>query len=199
MPPTLDLERTLWQAGYRAVCGVDEAGRGCLAGPVVAAAVILPPGHLIPGVDDSKRLPRARRLVLAHRIRAEALAVGVGSCDPSEIDRMNILGAAMEAMRRAVEGLAIAPDYLLIDGNRAFPRPPAPHRTLVKGDARCLSIAAASIIAKTTRDRMMADLHRLHPHYGWDRNAGYPTQEHYAALATHGPTPHHRTSFRLSR
>lgn len=198
MPPTLALETDLRQRGYRYIAGVDEAGRGCLAGPVVAAAVILPLTHTLDGLDDSKKLKPAQREALFDPIFAEAVAVGVGYCSPEEIDRMNILWAAMEAMRRAAARCTTAPDFLLIDGNRCFPDPAWPHQTVVKGDARSQSIAAASIVAKVTRDRMMDALHDDFPAYGWRQNAGYPTVSHYDALATHGPTPLHRRSFRLT-
>ncbi|HET6568032.1 MAG TPA: ribonuclease HII [Rhodothermales bacterium] len=197
MQPSLDLETSLLARGYRHVAGVDEAGRGCLAGPVVAAAVVLPPGCMIEGVDDSKKLsPKAREEVF-ERIREAAACVGVGLCTPEEIDELNILWAAMEAMRRAVLELHPAPDHLLIDGNTVFPDSPWPFETIVKGDTCCHSIAAASIVAKVTRDRLMRGLHDEHPHYGWQHNVGYPTRDHYDALAHHGPTPHHRRTFRL--
>ena len=195
--PTLEHERRLWDAGYAHVAGLDEAGRGCLAGPVVAAAVILPPGLTIPGVQDSKALSAAQREALRAKIEARALAVGVGQCTPAEIDELNILHAAMEAMRRAAAACTPAPGYLLVDGNRCFPESPWPFDTLVKGDRRSHSIAAASILAKTTRDAFMRELHAAHPHFGWDTNVGYPTKAHYAALAAHGSTPYHRQSFRL--
>ncbi|MEM1095829.1 MAG: ribonuclease HII [Bacteroidota bacterium] len=195
----LDLEQAHWQAGRQYVAGVDEVGRGCLAGPVVAAAVVLPWGHSIEGVRDSKTLSEARRLALVERIQTEALATGVGMCSPAEIDELNILWASMEAMRRAVLNLSITPDALLIDGNRAIPTAPWPQQTVVKGDAKSQSIAAASIVAKTIRDALMADLDTAHPGYGWARNVGYPTAEHYAGLAAHGPTVHHRQSFKLRR
>jgi len=136
---------------------------------------------------------------LAEQIRAQALAIGIGMCTPEEIDRLNILNAALEAMRRAVANLELTPDYLLIDGNRCFSDPPCPAETIVKGDRRSLLIAAASIIAKTTRDALMQQLHEEFPVYGWDRNVGYPTRTHYEALARYGPSPYHRRSFRLSR
>ncbi len=196
--PTLDLETALWRRGYRRVAGVDEAGRGCLAGPVVAAAVILPQGVTLPGVADSKRLKAPQREAAFGAIRAVAVAVGVGVCSPQQIDELNILWAAMEAMRRAAADLAPGPDFLLIDGNRCFPEPAWPVRTVVKGDARSHSVAAASIVAKVTRDRIMHLLHEEYPAYGWHRNVGYPTPDHYAALAAHGPTPYHRRSFRLA-
>ncbi|RMH64801.1 MAG: ribonuclease HII [Bacteroidetes bacterium] len=199
MPATLEIESSYWKQGYTRVAGIDEAGRGCLAGPVVAAAVILPPGVTVPGVADSKTLSPARRDALAQAIQRTAVAVGVGLCTPEEIDRMNILRAALEAMRRAAAGLSPAAEVLLIDGNRGFPDSPWPYETLVRGDRRCHAVAAASIIAKTTRDHLMADLHRLRPCYGWAKNKGYPTKDHYDALAAHGPSPFHRRSFRLSR
>ena len=184
------------------MAGVDEAGRGCLAGPVVAAAVVLPAdvrraGRLV-GIDDSKKLSAAEREAALERVQAEAVAVGVGVCSPEEVDRLNILWAAMEAMRRAVAGLDVRPDHLLIDGNRCFPDSPWPFQTVVGGDRASLSIAAASVVAKVTRDRMMHGLHDAFPVYGWRTNVGYPTRAHYAALAEHGPSPYHRRSFRLA-
>jgi ribonuclease HII len=197
--PDFSLETACWAAGHRYVAGVDEAGRGCLAGPVVAAAVILPPDAHLPGLDDSKRLSAEARTALMPEIRRQALAVGVGQCSPEEIDRLNVLWAALEAMRRAIADLALPPDYLLIDGNRPLPAPPCTQEAVVKGDARSLSVAAASVVAKVTRDRLMETLHDDYPQYGWAGHKGYPTMEHYAALAAHGPSPHHRRSFRLAR
>ncbi len=199
MPPSLETEIELQKSGYRRIAGLDEAGRGCLAGPVVAAAVILPHEPILDGLDDSKKLDAARREELAAEIREQAVAVSVGVCSPQEVDRLNILWASLEAMRRAVFGIRPAADYLLFDGDRAFPDCTVPHRTIVKGDSVCMSIAAASIIAKTHRDRMMRDLHAAHPEYNWMTNVGYPTNAHYEALAAHGPSPHHRRSFRLAR
>ncbi len=196
--PDFVLERTLWQRGYPRVAGLDEAGRGCLAGPVVAAAVVLPPDARIPRLDDSKKLSPAARAEVFGAVHAEALAVGVGQCSPAEIDALNILRAALEAMRRAVLDLALGPDFLLIDGNQPLPDAPWPQETVVKGDARSLSIAAASVVAKVTRDRQMERLHEDFPAYGWAGHKGYPTASHYAALRAHGPSPHHRRSFRLS-
>ncbi len=161
--------------------------------------MVFPPGVHLREVRDSKRLSPETRAILADRIREAAVAVGVGICSPDDIDRLNILWAAMEAMRRAAEALETPPDILLIDGNRCFPEPAWPVRTIVKGDLTCHAIAAASIIAKTVRDGLMQDLHTLHPEYGWARNAGYPTAAHYDALDRHGPTPFHRRSFRLNR
>lgn len=195
--PTLALESKLWSDGYRHVAGVDEAGRGCLAGPVVAAAVILPENVTIDGLDDSKVLDMDDRERLAADVEAAALCVGIGMCSPKEVDELNILWAAMEAMRRAAANLSTWPDFLLIDGNTCFPDSPWPYETVVKGDSTCHSIAAASIIAKVTRDRHMRDLHDKFPAYRWVTNVGYPTREHYAALAEFGPTPYHRRSFRL--
>lgn len=196
--PTLDRERALWNAGYEHVAGVDEAGRGCLAGPVVAAAVIFRRDECVDGVTDSKLLAREERESLAAQIEDMALTVGVGMCSPGEIDRLNVLWAAMEAMRRAVTNLSPGPQYLLVDGNHCFPESAWPFETVVKGDLQCHAVAAASIVAKVTRDRLMRNLHAEHPEYAWHTNVGYPTQEHYAALSEHGPTPYHRRSFRLA-
>jgi ribonuclease HII len=175
------------------VAGVDEAGRGPLAGPVVAAAVILDVTRTPAGLDDSKKLSAARRAALFDYVMAQA-QVGVGIVHVEDIDRINILQATMLAMRRAVAALPAGCDAVLVDGNRS---PDWPHRTqtVVGGDARCLSIAAASIIAKVTRDRLMTHLAGQHPGYGWDRNMGYGTAEHLVALARLGVTVHHRRSF----
>lgn len=197
--PDLTLERRHWDAGRPVVVGLDEAGRGCLAGPVVAAAVVLPPEADLPGLDDSKKLSPDAREALVPAIYREALAVGVGQCSPAEIDDLNVLWASMEAMRRAAAALPLAPDVFLVDGNRAIPNAPCPQETVVKGDARSLSIAAASVIAKVTRDRLMVELDAAFPVYGWAGHKGYPTAAHYAALDAHGPSPHHRRSFRLTR
>lgn len=196
--PDFSIEALHWQRGLARVAGVDEAGRGCLAGPVVAAAVVLAPDTRIDRLDDSKKLTPAAREALFGTVTAEALAVGIGQCSPAEIDAANILQASLEAMRRAVHNLALTPDLLLIDGNQSIPDAPWPLETVVKGDARSLSIAAASIIAKVTRDRLMVDLHDAFPEYGWAGHKGYPTASHYTALRTHGPSPHHRRSFRLA-
>ena len=191
--PTLELELAHAAACGGLVAGIDEAGRGPLAGPVVAAAVVLDPSRLPDGIHDSKTLSRARREALLEAI-LDAAHVGIGEAGPEEIDRINILQATFLAMRRAVEALPVSPAVALVDGNRA-PRLPIPCQTVVKGDARCLSIAAASIVAKVTRDRIMDRLAREHPGYGWERNAGYGTAEHLEALRQIGPTPHHRRSF----
>jgi ribonuclease HII len=212
-PPAPSAEEQLRIEGFRRIAGADEAGRGCLAGPVVAAAVALPPGPLpspLADVADSKSLSRERRETLAGALREEtarheAAGVGVGQCSPAEIDEMNILRAALEAMRRAAEALreplgGTAPGFLLVDGDRTPVDAPCPCRAVVKGDRRIPSIAAASIMAKTTRDAIMRRLHdEGHDAYGWKTNVGYPTAEHYDGLAAHGPTAHHRRSFRLER
>ena len=175
------------------VAGVDEAGRGPLAGPVVAAAVILDPGAIPDGLNDSKKLSPARRESLFDAI-VTAARVGIGEASPAEIDRHNILNATLIAMERAVAALPVVPDHVLVDGNRC-PRWRLRSQAIVGGDARSLSIAAASIIAKVTRDRCMLGLAGGHPDYGWCRNKGYPTAEHLAAVARFGVTEHHRRSF----
>lgn len=199
MHPTFDIECRYWLSGFAYVAGLDEAGRGCLAGPVVAAAVILPPGAYLPGLNDSKKLTPRQRELLMPAIAAEALAVGIGQCSPKEIDQLNILRASLEAMRRAAADLALSPDLLLVDGNRTIQNPPCPQQFVIKGDAKSISIAAASVVAKVTRDRLMVDLDTDFPVYGWARHKGYPTAIHYDALAAHGPSPHHRRSFKLLR
>lgn len=195
--PDFGIESVLWRGGHAAIAGVDEAGRGCLAGPVVAAAVILDPDRDVDGLDDSKRLSPTARTRLAALIRERAVAVSVGRSSPAEIDRRNILQASLEAMRRAVDGLGVAASFVLVDGDRMWPRPTIPWRTVVKGDATSRSIAAASIIAKTERDLEMERLAERHPGYGWERNRGYPTPDHFEALRLLGPSPEHRRSFRL--
>ena len=196
--PSLAYEKTCWRRGYRHVAGVDEAGRGCLAGPVVAAAVIFPQDFRLPDVMDSKKLSPIKREKIAVQIEESALSIGIGLCSPQEIDQKNILWAALEAMQRAVVNLhGVVPEFLLIDGNRCFPNSAWPFETIVKGDAKSFTIAAASIIAKTTRDRFMHELHEDYPDYGWNTNVGYPTPAHYKALAALGPTPFHRQTFRL--
>jgi ribonuclease HII len=176
------------------IAGIDEAGRGPLAGPVVAAAVILDPANVPDGIDDSKKLSPAKREKLFMRINEVALAVGVGEASVAEIDAINILQATFLAMRRAVETLSPAPAFALIDG-RDVPALPCPGEAIVKGDGKSLSIAAASIIAKVTRDRLMLRLALAHPGYGWERNKGYGTKAHMDAIRRLGPTPHHRRAF----
>ena len=188
--PDFTLERSI--AGP--VAGVDEVGRGPLAGPVHAAAVILDPARLPPGLDDSKKMSETRREKAFDAIMASAIAVGIGVASVEEIDRINILAATMLAMRRAVERLTIRPVHALVDGNKV-PALPCPAEAIVKGDSKVLSIAAASIIAKVTRDRFMSDLDAACPGYGWARNKGYGTADHMEALARLGPSVHHRTSF----
>lgn len=198
----LDLERRLWNAGYEHIAGLDEAGRGCLAGPVVAAAAVLPPETEIPAIQDSKSLSEKERLAAREQIEEHAEAFAIARCLPDEIDDLNILQAALKAMRRAAGGCEPSPDFLLVDGNqwsRTLTDAPWPYETVVKGDATSQSIAAASILAKTERDAMMRQLHEEYPNYGWNSNVGYPTQQHYDALAEHGATPYHRQSFTLFR
>jgi len=176
------------------VCGVDEAGRGPLAGPVVAAAVILDPAHPIEGLDDSKALSAKKREKLFEQIREHALAFCIAEASVEEIDTLNILQATMLAMRRAVEGLALTPDLAQIDGNRCPPLA-IPAQAIIGGDALVPAISAASILAKVTRDRQLVELHQAHPQYGFDVHAGYGTARHMQALQQHGPCVHHRRSF----
>jgi ribonuclease HII len=192
--PTFELEAAELQLHGGPVAGVDEAGRGPLAGPVVAAAVILDPERIPDGINDSKVLDEDTREVLYGRIKATAI-VGVGIADVKRIDRDNILAATLWAMAEAIARLHVVPKLAAIDGNRA-PKLPCNARTVVRGDARCLSIAAASIIAKVTRDRLMIALATKHPGYGFERHKGYGTAEHHDAIRRLGVTPHHRRSFR---
>ena len=178
--------------------GVDEAGRGCLAGPVYAAAVILPAGFYHPLLTDSKALTERQREILRPIIESEALAWAVGTASAGEIDEINILQASFTAMHRAIEGLQMTPELLLIDGNRFRPYFGIPHQCFVKGDARFAAIAAASILAKTHRDGYMQDLHDQYPHYNFAQHKGYPTKAHRAAIREWGITEHHRKSFKVS-
>ena len=178
-------------------CGCDEAGRGCLAGAVFAAAVVLPKDYQNERLNDSKQLTEHQRYTLREEIEHDALAWAVASVSAADIDRMNILRASMHAMNLAIGQLTVTPELLLIDGNRFYNEGLIPYFTVVKGDAKYLSIAAASILAKTYRDDYMLELHRQYPHYGWDSNKGYPTAAHYAALQQYGITPEHRKSFKL--
>jgi len=180
-------------------CGLDEAGRGCLAGAVFAAAVVLPKGYRNDTLNDSKQLTERQRYALRDQIQHDALGWAVASVDADEIDRTNILRAAIHAMNLAVKRLSLTPELLLVDGNRFYNESLIPYYTIVKGDGKYLSIAAASILAKTYRDDYMNQLHQQYPQYGWDRNKGYPTAAHYNALAQFGPTPLHRQSFKLSK
>ena len=177
--------------------GCDEAGRGCIAGPVFAAAVILSPQFSNPVLDDSKKLSAKKRHYLRTLIEQEALAWAVGVVHEKEIDQINILNASFLAMHRALDGLSLVPSHLLIDGNRFNPYGLISHSCIVKGDGIYASIAAASILAKTHRDEYMESLHMEHPLYGWNKNKGYPTREHRKAVLKLGPTPYHRRSFRL--
>jgi ribonuclease HII len=194
MKATFELEAIELELRGGPVAGVDEAGRGPLAGPVVAAAVVLDPGNIPDGIADSKALDVEERRRIYERILAVA-RVGIGVADVVRIDADNILNASLWAMAQAVARLDCAPKLVLIDGNKA-PSIDFPTRTIVQGDARCLSIAAASIVAKVARDAMMTELARSFPHYGFDRHKGYGTPEHQAAIARYGVTPHHRRSFR---
>ena len=177
--------------------GCDEAGRGPLAGPVMAAAVILPRDFSLPGLDDSKKLKEDIRLTLEEEIKKQALAWAVAFCSAAEIDSYNILQASILAMHRALEQLSQQPEFILVDGNRFRPYPFVPHQCFVKGDARFASIAAASILAKNERDRVMRQLAEQYPGYGWERNMAYPTPEHRRAVKELGLSIHHRKSFRL--
>src|SRR5687768_18406888 len=189
------IERDLRAGAGQLIAGVDEVGRGPLAGPVVACDVIMPPDQrAIRGVDDSKRLTAATRVTLAARIAERAVAYAVGAASVREIDRLNIYHASTLAMRRALRRLRVAPDHVLIDG-KAIRSLTIPHTAVVHGDARCFSIACASIIAKVTRDRLMRLLDERYPAYRWAQNAGYATPDHLAGLASVGLTPHHRRSF----
>lgn len=177
--------------------GCDEAGRGCLAGAVFAAAVILPPDFRNEILNDSKQLSEKQRYALRPIIEKEALGWAVGIVSPEEIDRINILNASFLAMHRAIEQLPVKPQHLLIDGNRFKPYPDIPHTCVIKGDGKYEAIAAASILAKTYRDDYMNRLHEEYPLYDWISNKGYPTKAHRAAIAQYGPTPYHRRSFQL--
>jgi ribonuclease HII len=181
----------------RVEAGCDEAGRGCLAGPVVAAAVILPPDFYHPLLNDSKQMTRAHRVALRNIIEQEALAWQVAQVSHEEIDSINILRASIAGMHRALDGLSLRPDCILVDGNKFFPYRNIPHVCVVKGDATFASIAAASVLAKTHRDEWMCRLAKEFPAYGWEQNMGYPTEKHRAAIQKYGVTPYHRRSFKL--
>ena len=178
-------------------CGTDEAGRGCLAGPVTAAAVILPDDFRHPFLTDSKQLSEKKRLLLKDIIEAEAISYSVAHVMMDEIDQINILNASILGMHRAIESLNMQPQFIAIDGNRFKPYGKTPYECVIKGDAKYLHIAAASILAKTYRDEYMKKLDEKFPAYNWKKNKGYPTLEHRAAIRKHGPTPFHRRSFRL--
>ncbi len=178
--------------------GCDEAGRGCLAGPVFAAAVILPRDFRHEFIDDSKKLPRHQRIEMRKVIESEAVSWAVSSVDAEMVDRINILNASFLAMHQAIQALAVRPQLLLIDGNRFQPYQKIPHLCIVKGDGKFLSIAAASILAKTYRDEYMEKLHEQYPGYDWKNNKGYPCKKHREGIAVHGISPFHRRSFRLA-
>jgi len=192
----IHFERLLWNEGFERVMGLDEVGRGCLSGPVVAAGVIFAPNTFIDEIKDSKTLSLPERKSLTKQIKKEALYWTIQWCSPEDIDELNILHASIEAMNRCAGAEGASPDYLLVDGNR-FSSGLCPHKCLVKGDDRSMSIAAASIIAKVYRDEWMIELHEQYPHYGWDTNVGYPTAQHYEGLKEHGATQYHRKSFNL--
>ncbi len=194
--PDYSFEEQCHTEGYAIVCGTDEAGRGPLAGSVYAAAVILPDGLFIDGLNDSKKLTEKKREKLFDTIISEAVSYGIAFATPEEIDELNILNASLLAMRRAIELLSPPPDFVLIDGNmtRGFT---LPCKAIVKGDSLSMSIAAASILAKVSRDRSCRELDRLYPEYGFAKHKGYPTKEHYEAIKKHGVLPIHRKSFTL--
>jgi len=192
----------LWQfelyaqkRGYQYIAGIDEAGRGPLAGPVVSAAVILPSFFTCPGINDSKKLSEKKREKFFPLITQQAQAVGIGIADHTEIDQINILQASLLSMERAVQNLTPAPDFLLVDGKFTIDSH-LPQQAIIKGDSRSISIAAASIIAKVTRDRIMKELHRTYPLYNFHRHKGYPTKAHKQAIIEHGPCPVHRRTFK---
>ena len=189
-----EAERALHREGFALVCGADEAGRGPLAGPVCAAAVILPEGVELPGLNDSKKLTEKKREALFPLIEEKAVAYGIAFASVEEIERMNILAAALLAMDRAIGQLSPAPDLALIDGNTVRGIS-IPARSVVGGDGKVAAIAAASVLAKVTRDRLMAELAAQYPQYGFEKHKGYGTKEHYAALEKYGPSPVHRPSF----
>lgn len=191
---TMDREMEVRARGFSAVCGIDEAGRGPLAGPVVAAAVILPEGIQLPGVTDSKKITEKKREILFDFVKENALAYGIGQATEEEIDSVNILQATFLAMRRAVVALPIPADYALVDGNR-IQGLPIPADTVIGGDGNVLSIAAASILAKVTRDRYMRDMAVQYPEYGFEKHKGYGTKAHYAAIEQYGICPLHRKTF----
>lgn len=190
-----EIEKSLWSQNFKRVMGLDEVGRGCLSGPVVAAGVILDPDRPDPEYKDSKQVSRKDRVRLAEQIKKEAIFWSIQSCSPKEIDRLNILNASLTAMVSCTEAGG-EPDFLLVDGNR-FTTSIIPYQCLIKGDDRSASIGAASILAKVYRDSLMRNLHKDYPYYGWDTNVGYPTKVHYEGLKKYGYTIHHRKSFNL--
>lgn len=193
--PDYSYEKSAAAQGFKAVCGVDEAGRGPLAGPVCAAAVILPEGTVIEGLDDSKKLSEKKREALFDEIISKAIAYGIAFSDVEEIEEVNILGATYIAMCRAVDKLAVEPDYVLIDGNRYPPMLNIKGETVIKGDSKSMSIAAASILAKVTRDRLMLEFAKQYPEYEFEKHKGYGTKAHIEAIKKYGVTKIHRPSF----
>ena len=193
-PPNLEFEKEIWAKG-RIPAGVDEAGRGPLAGPVVAAAVVLPDDCKIEGLDDSKKLSHSKRKKILEEIKSTAISYAVGIVEPEEIDKINILRASLLAMEISVKKLRTKPDYLLIDGNQKTSLL-LMQETIVKGDSKSCSIAAASILAKVTRDSIMEEYHLIYPEYNFKGHKGYPTKEHYQAIKEYGPCPIHRKTFR---
>jgi ribonuclease HII len=189
------IENTIRRLGFNLVAGVDEVGRGCLAGPVVAAAVVLDPGRYIPRICDSKTVTALERIQLYEKITVAAVTWGVAGADPQEIDTINIHQASLRAMQRAILKLSPLPDFVLVDAFRV-PELPMAQRAVIHGDARCTAIAAASIVAKVTRDRMMIELHTRDPRYGFDRHKGYATRDHLDAVSRFGYSEVHRRSFR---
>lgn len=177
--------------------GIDEAGRGCLAGPVTAAAVILPSDFNLAELDDSKKLSKTKRYNLRPQIEAKAIAFSYAHVFPDEIDHINILNASIKAMHLALTKLSLHIDFIAVDGNHFNPFRSVPHECVIKGDSKYQNIAAASVLAKTYRDEYMKDIHEEFPHYSWDQNKGYPTKAHRIAIAKNGPTPYHRKSFKL--
>lgn len=190
-------EYSLWKDGLKLICGVDEAGRAPLAGPVTAGAVIMPENCRRAGITDSKLLSATRREELAERIKAKALAWAVESVDHETIDRINILQASLLAMKKAIFKLAVNTDIVLVDGNQLIPNLGIPQQYIIKGDSKSVCIGAASILAKVERDRIMSEYHEIYPFYNFKQNKGYPTAEHRRAIHTHGPCAIHRMSFRL--
>ena len=189
-----EIENSYFEKGFRLICGVDEAGRGPLAGPVCAAAVILPPNHNIPGLNDSKKLSDKKRRELYPLIKEQAVAYGIAFAREQEIDDINILQATFLAMQRAIDQLSVKPDFALIDGNREKDFG-VPVKTVVHGDSLSASIAAASVLAKVTRDDLMLKLSEQYPQYAFDIHKGYGTKAHYEAISVHGPCPIHRMTF----
>lgn len=191
----LEYEKKLWDAGYQYIAGVDEAGRGPLAGPVYAAAVIFPKGIVIDGINDSKKLSEKKREELYDIIKETAIAYSIVSVGEKEIDEINILNAAMKAFKMSLDNLSQKADFALLDGNRA-PEMNIPYEAVVKGDAKVQAIAAASILAKVERDRYICEMDKIYPEYGFAKHKGYPTKEHKEAVAKYGPSPIHRLTFK---